>query len=69
MPLMNGPETAKRIREMQNSKEITQDIKLVMFSGNDAFQEDYDRSIFDYFMSKPLDKKSLYKICKNLKLV
>ena len=71
MPLLNGIETATKLRQMQQLGEISLDIKLVMFSGNDLFHyTDYDRrNLFDHFMSKPLDKKQLMKICKQLKLI
>jgi YesN/AraC family two-component response regulator len=71
MPLFNGIETATKLREMQQLGEISLDIKLVMFSGNDLFHyTDYDRRhLFNHYMSKPLDKKHLMKICKQLKLI
>ena len=71
MPLLNGIETATKLRQMQQLGEISLDIKLVMFSGNDLFNyTDYDRRhLFDHYMSKPLDKKQLMKICKQLKLI
>ena len=68
MPLINGAETASKIREMQRTGEISKKIRLVLFTGAEIFNEDYDKNLFDYFMSKPLDKKLLLKICKQLKL-
>ena len=69
MPLMNGAETASKIREMQNTGEISKEIKLVLFTGAENFIEDKDKNLFDHFMSKPLDRKLLLKICKQLRLI
>ena len=69
MPLMDGEETAIQIRKLQKAGQIDSNIKLVLFSGNNIFRENFDKNLFDNFMPKPLDKKLLLKICKQLNLI
>ena len=67
MPILTGVATAKKIRALQKMKELSPDLKLVLFSGDDftGMQlSQYDKSttkqpphvttLFDFILAKPV---------------
>lgn len=68
MPLLNGIETTMQIRSWEAEGKIAQRTFLVLSSGEELHQSEH-KLLFDYIISKPINKRSLENILHQLQYI
>ncbi|CDW81611.1 histidine kinase-dna gyrase b-and hsp90-like domain containing protein [Stylonychia lemnae] len=70
MPVMNGFDTCRIMRSMQEQMTMFQGTKIILLTGDEMIprKEEY-QSLFDYTLLKPIDSKILQQILKKAKLI
>ena len=68
MPTMDGYETLRKIREIEERKGMTADEKalIVMISVDAASSEDEFGDMYQAYMTKPVSKQDLFKVLTDI---
>lgn len=70
MPVLDGVDAAIIFKEWQKDGKIPHPVKLVLVTGDETIVEkEYDRSLFDAVMIKPIAKNNISSILIKSKLI
>ncbi|TNV85571.1 hypothetical protein FGO68_gene10683 [Halteria grandinella] len=67
MPIMDGVQAAKRIRQLQTAGEIPNTTQLVLVTGDSIANDSYLRRLFDKILCKPVNSEDIKKILSAIK--
>ena len=62
MPLMSGIEVAKAVRVMQQRSMLSQNLKLLLLTGQDFHGQIDNKELFDEILTKPINSNHLKEI-------
>lgn len=66
MPVMSGIESAQKMRAFFTG---SSDTKIVLLTGNDLSQQSFESNLFDAYIYKPLNSKSLTDILRKFNML
>jgi len=70
MPIMDGVDAAAIFKKWENEGRFNHKVTLVLVTGDETIiEKEYDKSLFDSVMIKPIAKNNITKILIKSKLI